>query len=114
MIKIYHNPRCRKSRAGVEYLNDNNKDFEIVEYLKQTFTIDELSKLLKKLNVPVLDLVRKQEAYYKSDLKGKTFTEQEWLEILAKNPKLIRRPIIETEKKAIIAEDLSVLDSFFN
>ncbi|MDD3738626.1 MAG: hypothetical protein PHP31_04970 [Lentimicrobiaceae bacterium] len=114
MIKIYHNPRCRKSRAGVEYLNDNNKDFETVEYLKQTLTIDELSKLLKKLNVPVLDLVRKQESYYKSDLKGKTFTERQWLEILAKNPKLIRRPIIETEKKAIIAEDLSVLDSFFN
>lgn len=113
MIKIYHNPRCRKSRAGLEYLKTNNKEFEIVEYLNQPLTVEELSKLLKKLNVPVQDLVRKQEAYYKSDLKGKTFTEQQWLEILAKNPKLIRRPIIETEKKAIIAENLSVLGNFF-
>lgn len=113
MIKIYHNPRCRKSRAGLEYLKTNNKEFEIVEYLNQPLTVEELSKLLKKLNVPVQDLVRKQEAYYKSDLKGKTLTEQQWLEILVKNPKLIRRPIIETERKAIIAEDLSVLDKFF-
>lgn len=101
MYKIYHNNRCKKSRSGLQYLQDKGVDIEIIEYLKEPLTIVELSTLFAKLEHKPSEMVRKQEAIFKSDFKGKNFTEEEWIRIIAENPKLLHRPIIVHENKAV-------------
>lgn len=101
-MKIYHNPRCRKSRETLAILEDAGKDVEIVEYLKDVPSEDEIRKLLAKLNMNVEDIIRKGETIYKEKFKGKNFTEDEWITILHENPKLIERPIVVKGNKAVI------------
>ncbi len=102
MFKIYHNPRCSKSRNGLKYLEESGYEFEVIEYFKNPLTEMELTRLLIKLNKKPLDIIRTQEPAYRSELKGKNFTDEEWIKILVNEPKLILRPIIESRYKAII------------
>ena len=104
MIKIYHNAQCKKSREGLNYLKINDLTFEIVEYLKTPFTEKQLERLLAKLNKKPWEIVRTQEEYYKKNLKGKEFEDHEWIRILVQNPRLIQRPIVEKDYKAVIAD----------
>jgi arsenate reductase len=102
--RIYHNPRCRKSREGLEYLKSETKDFEIREYIKDGIAADELQEVLDMLSVSPIELCRKQEADFKLDLKGKELSDTDVITVMAANPKLIERPIVvnmET-KKAVI------------
>ena len=110
MITIYHNPRCRKSRAGLSYLQEKIKDFELREYLKDPLSYKEMNDLIKKLNIVPFDLVRTQEDIYKSEFKGKEFTNEEWIQILVDNPKLIQRPIVVKEHSAVLAQPPENID----
>lgn len=102
MIKIYHNPRCRKSREGLEILKGSGKEFEIVEYLKKTPTVDELKEIISLLQIAPIDLVRKNELIWKEQFKGKEFSDDELVQIMIDNPKLIERPIVVTKNSAVI------------
>ncbi len=102
-VKVYHNPRCKKSRAGLDYLVQKGIEVEIRDYLKQPLTREELSLLLMKLHLKPEQIVRTQEDYYRKELKGKKFNDDEWITILLENPKLIQRPIVECKYKAVIA-----------
>ena len=103
-MKIYHNPRCEKSRAGLAFLLDHGADPEVREYLKDPLSEKELDQLIRKLDIPAEELVRKQEEKYRKELKGKAISEKEWIRILVANPKLIHRPIIEKGEKAVIGD----------
>lgn len=113
MITIYHNSRCLKSRAGLQALANFTKDYELKEFLKNDpFTVDSLTEALQKLGKKPEEIIRKQEAVFKSEFKGKTFSDAEWVKILVTNPKLIQRPIIIKDEKAIIgdpAENVNLL-----
>jgi arsenate reductase len=113
MIKIYHNPRCKKSRAGLEYLKQKGIDFEIVEYLKNPLTEDELKELLMKLNKKPQEMIRTQEAVYKQNFKGKNFTDDEWIKIMIENPKLIKRPIVVKDNKAVWGDPAENIEELF-
>ena len=102
MIKIYHNSRCRKSREALEILKTNNIEFEIIEYLKDNLTKNQLQDLINKLGINPLELVRKNEQIWKENFKNKELTSDEIIQILSDNPKLIERPIVESNSKAII------------
>ena len=102
MIRIYHNPRCRKSREGLQILQESGVEFEIREYLKLTPTFEELSVIIKLLNIKPLDLVRKNEAIWKENYKGKTLSDNNIMTAMLENPKLIERPIVINNSKAII------------
>jgi len=104
MIKIYHNPRCRKSREGLKFLQNLGVDFKVVEYLKESLSVNELRDILKKLGKKPYEILRQQEDYYKKELKNKNFTDEEWLIILTENPVLIQRPIVVGKYKAIVAQ----------
>ena len=110
MYKIYHNPRCRKSRAGLQYLQEKGAEHEVVEYLKDTLSVDELTDIMVKLNKKPADVIRKQEEYFKKELKGKKFTDEEWIRIMVENPKLIQRPIIVKNYKAVIGDPVENID----
>ncbi len=108
-MKIYHNPRCRKSREGLAILKEMNLDFEIVEYLKNPPSVKELSELIKKLNIKPVELVRKNEAIWKENYKGKDLTDDEIIKAMAENPKLIERPIVITEHSAILGRPPEII-----
>jgi len=102
MIKIYHNPRCRKSREGLEIIQNSGQAFEIREYLKEIPSTDELASLIKLLGISPIDLVRKNEAIWKENYKGKTLSDSEIITAMINNPKLIERPIVVNNNKAIL------------
>jgi len=101
-MKIYHNPRCSKSREALSILQDQNTDFEIVEYLQHTPTEDELKELLRKLDKKPKEIIRKGEAIFKEKYQGKSFSDAEWIQIMVENPKLIERPIVVRGDKAVL------------
>jgi len=103
-MKIYHNPRCKKSRAGLAYLAEHGIQPDIRLYLDDNLDVDELKELLKLLKIPASELVRTQEEYYKKELKGKDLSEEEWISVLVENPKLIKRPIVSDGKKAVLGD----------
>ncbi len=113
MITIYHNPRCKKSRAGLEFLKNKTDDFTIVEYLKNPLTEKELANLLVKLNKKPQEMIRTQEAIYKQQFKGKNFTDEEWIKIMVENPKLIKRPIIVKDNKAVWGDPAEEIEQLF-
>jgi len=113
-LKIYHNARCRKSRAGLKYLQERTDDYEIIEYLKSGISPDEIREMLLKLNISASKLVRTQEDLYKKELKGKQFTNDEWIIILTENPKLIRRPVVIGKDKAVIGDPPEELGKMLN
>ena len=110
MIKIYHNPRCKKSRAGLKYLEEKGVEFEIVEYLKNPLTEEELKDILIKMNIKPTEVIRTQEEVYRKQFKGKNFTNDEWVKVLVENPKLIKRPIVVKNYKAVWADPPENLD----
>jgi len=102
MIKIYHNPRCSKSRAGLKLLEASKNEFEIIKYLDNPLSAKELTAIIKKLNIEPINLVRKNEVIWKENYKNKALTNNEIIEALLKNPKLIERPIVSNKNKAVI------------
>ncbi len=101
-LKIYHNPKCKQSRLGLEKLKTITNNFEIRDYLKTPITPSELNEIVMKLNLPIGSLVRTNDEYYKTFLKGKNFHHNEWIKIICENPKLLKRPIIVGHYKAIV------------
>jgi len=101
-MKIYHNPRCSKSRQTLQLIQEKNTEVEIIEYLKTPPTEKELEELLKKLNIDAEALLRKSEAVFKEKYKGKKLTNKEWIKAMVQNPTLIERPIVVKGNKAVI------------
>ncbi len=101
-MKIYHNPRCSKSRNTLNIINENGQEVTVVEYLKTPPSKAELKELLKKLKMPAEKLIRKGEADFKENFKGKTLSEDEWIDAMVAYPKLIERPIVVNGDKAVI------------
>lgn len=113
MLKIYHNPRCSKSRQTLQLIEQEGAEVEIVTYLSDVPTIQELTDLVKKLGIKPEALVRKGEAIYKENFKGKTFEDKKWIEILHENPKLIERPIVVKGEEAVIGRPPENVKRFF-
>lgn len=101
-MKIYHNPRCSKSRETLQLIKDAGVEVEIVEYLKAIPTADDLKTILMKLNLNPTDILRKGEAVYKEKFKNSNFNDDEWIKIMIEYPKLIERPIVVKGNKAIL------------
>ena len=114
MIEIYHNPRCRKSREGLAIVEASGKDFEIVRYLDEVPTATELKGVLNKLGMSAEQLVRKNEAVWKENYKGKDLDENEIIEAMVSNPKLIERPIVIEGEKAVLGRPPENIAEFLN
>ena len=110
MLKFYHNPQCRKSRAGLEYLKSKGVLFDVIEYIRHPLTEKELAKLLVKLNKKPSEILRTQEEYYKKNLRGRSFNDHELIRIICENPKLLHRPIVEKDYAAVIGDPVENID----
>ncbi|MEO1033317.1 MAG: arsenate reductase (glutaredoxin) [Bacteroidota bacterium] len=102
MITIYHNPRCRKSREGLALLEGTGQTFEVIKYLDDPLSKTDLEAIIAKLDIKPIELVRKNEAIWKSDYKGKTLSDGAIIEAMVTHPKLIERPIVVNGNKAVI------------
>ncbi len=102
-IKIYHNPRCSKSRQTLQLLQEQGIEPEIIEYLKTPPSVAELDEILQKLDLQPRELMRKNEAEYKTaNMDNSNLNRQELLAGMIANPKLIERPIVLANGKAAI------------
>ena len=109
-IQIWHNPKCSKSRAAMELLENKNIDANVVKYLEQTPTKEQIKDVLKKLRISAKELLRTGEDVYK-ELNLKDINDEETLiEIMTKNPILIERPIIIKGDNAAIATPIENLE----
>lgn len=101
-MKIYHNSRCSKSRSALSILQEKQLDVTIVNYLETPPSVEEIKEILQKLGMKAEDLIRKGEKEFKENYKGKELTEDEWINAMAKYPKLIERPIFVNGDKAVV------------
>jgi len=110
MLKIYHNPRCKKSCEGLKYIQEKGIEHSIVKYLETGLSKNDLNEIILKINKKPLELIRTQEEFFKKELKGKNFTDNELVKIIIENPKLLQRPIVIGKYKAIMAQPASKID----
>lgn len=110
MIKIYHNNRCAKSRCALQILEQNAQPFELVEYLKTPPDVATLKHLLQLLKMKPLELIRQKEPVFQEQFKGKSLTDEAWLEVMVQHPVLIERPIVVAGDKAWVARDAESLE----
>lgn len=109
-IQIWHNPRCSKSRNALNLLEEKGINPQIVKYLEDTPTKDELKNVLKMLNISAKELLRTGEDIYKElNLKAQN-DEEKIIDAMIENPKLIERPIIIKNGKAVIARPIENLE----
>ncbi len=112
MIMYLHNPRCSKSRQGLEYLKEEKGITPmVVKYLDTPLNFEELSQILKKLGMKPDELIRKNEDYYKKEIKGKDLSNEELIQEMVENPKLIERPIIINGSKAVVGRPVENIDT---
>jgi arsenate reductase len=111
MITIYHNPRCSKSRECETFLNTTGSEIEVINYIKNPFTKEQLKKIISLLGIPPIDLVRQNEAVWKEHYKGKKLTNATIINTMVKHPSLIQRPIVVNGSMAVIARPLDLVDS---
>lgn len=101
-VRIYHNPRCTKSRETLALLRERGVEPEIVEYLKQPPTASELEDLIAKLGIQPHDLLRTKEEPYAKLKLGPQSTRAQIVKAIASEPVLLERPIVVVGKRAAI------------
>lgn len=102
-VTIYHNPRCSKSRQTLQLLLDRGIEPRIIEYLKTPPDGNELTEILKLLEMKPRDLMRKKESEYKQlGLDDKSLSDKQVIEAMVENPILIERPIVLANGKAAL------------
>jgi len=102
-MKIYHNPRCSKSRQTLALIREAGVEPEVVEYLDHPPTAEELDAILNKLKLQPQELMRKGEAIYKElGLKDRELSRDEAIALMVEHPKLIERPIVIKGRQAVL------------
>ena len=101
-MKIYHNPRCSKSRQTLTLIQKKGKEVEIIEYLKNPPTFKDLKLILEKLDISPIDLIRHKEEVWEEEYKGRELKDDEIIQAIVNHPKIMERPIVINEMKAII------------
>ncbi len=110
-IRIYHNPRCSKSREALKRIREAGYEPEVVEYLKTPPSQKELDRLLKLLGLQPQELMRKQEKEYKElGLAGKKLTRREAIRLMVEHPRLIERPVVVRGDRAVLARPPEKVD----
>jgi len=105
--KIYHNPRCSKSRAAMDLLVEKNIDAEVIKYLETPPNRKSIENILDLLGLEPRELMRKGEAEYSdNNLSDESLTKEQLIDALVDFPKLIERPIVIANGKAAIGRPI--------
>lgn len=102
-VKIYHNPRCSKSRQTLHILQEKGVDAEVIEYLKQPPSRAELVEILQALGLTPRELMRQGEAEYKeAGLDNPSLSDDQLIQAMLEHPRLIQRPIVVKGGQVVI------------
>ena len=100
---FYHNPQCSKSRQALEIIENQNINTKVILYLKDKLTKNMLKQILDLSELSARDIIREHENEYKeNNLDNLDLTQDEILELIVKHPKLLQRPVLVYNNKAII------------
>jgi arsenate reductase len=114
-MQIYHNPRCSKSRAALEqaqsFAAEKGEQLDVIEYLTTPPTLADLKKLAAQLDTPLRSLVRENEDEY-AQLNLADASDDALLKAIAAHPKLLQRPVLVRNGRAIIGRTPEALDAF--
>ena len=102
MITIYHNPRCRKSRETLGIIKEKGLAIEVKEYLNTPLSKEELKRAIMLLGMKPGQLIRKGEADFEENFKGKSLSDDEWIDAMIAYPRLMERPIVIRGDKAVL------------
>lgn len=114
MITIYHNARCQKSREGLKILQDSGQDFQVIEYLKEPLSQEEIETLLRKMEMAPIELIRKEEKLWKEEFRNRDLNDSELIRVMQENPRLIQRPIVEKFTDAVLGRPTSKISEFIS
>ena len=112
MVKILFNNACSKSRAILEHLDENNVQFEIIDFIVNPLSEIELKTVLKKLGRSAEELIRKGDKLFKEKFANQTLSEDGWIKVLLENPSLIERPILIKGPIAMIGRPIENVKFF--
>lgn len=113
-ITIYHKPTCTTCRQAVQLLKDSGTPFTAVNYYEQTFTKDQLKRILKKAGLVPKDVLRTKEDIYKElELAKKDLSDDALLDLMVKYPDLIQRPLVVKDEKAVLARPAETVRTLF-
>lgn len=104
VMEIYHHPRCATSRAGLQYLQENGYQFEVINYMKNGLKAEEVRMITEKTGMSAFSLVRTDDPLFRERYKDANLTEDQWIEVLAENPRLLKRPVVIRGKDAVLAQ----------
>lgn len=109
MTKIYHNPRCSKSRAALALLQERGLNPEIIEYLKNPLDAEQIKALIAQSNLSVRDVMRTNEDVY-STLGLEQADDERLIQAMVENPILLNRPLVQTEKGVRLGRPLEAIE----
>lgn len=109
MTKIYHNPRCSKSRAVLALLQERGFNPEIIEYLKNPLDAEQIKALIAQSNLSVRDVMRTNEDVY-STLGLEQADDERLIQAMVENPILLNRPLVQTEKGVRLGRPLEAIE----
>jgi arsenate reductase (glutaredoxin) len=113
-ITVYEKPTCTTCRNVSKILKENGVDFEKVNYYIDPFTKKQLKSLLKKGGLRPADILRGTEPVYKElKISEKNYSDDELIELMAKHPDLVQRPIVEKGDKVILARPADRINELF-
>ncbi len=102
-VAIYHNPRCSKSRQTLKLLIENNLNPKIILYLETPPDAGQIRELLRMLEIPARNLIRSSEQEYTDqNLADTTLSDADLINAIVNTPKLLQRPIVVSNGKAVI------------
>ncbi len=113
-LTFYHYPKCKKSRAALEYVRKLGIEPLVVNYIEDGISIEKLKELFRLLQLSPSDMVRKQEEFYRENYKNKEISDEEWIRILSEYPKLLRRPIVVKDNQAVVADPPQIASQIIN
>ena len=103
MVKIYHNPRCSKSRSAVQILEERGVPYEVVRYMDEPMTEEEFLELLDLLDLEAPELLRTDEKIWRENYRELELNEDELVMLMLEHPQLMQRPIVVNGSKAVVA-----------
>ncbi|UAW97534.1 arsenate reductase (glutaredoxin) [Halopseudomonas nanhaiensis] len=113
-VRIYHNPRCSKSREALALLEERGLEIETVAYLETPPDNATLSALLKELGMTARELMRRKEDVYRElNLDNPELSEAQLVQAMVDYPKLIERPIVQANGKTIVARPPQRIEELF-
>lgn len=111
MATIYHNPRCSKSRAALQHLQQQGIEPTVIEYLNCPYTEEQINDLIQRAGLSARDVIRSTEALYTElGLNNRECSDQMLIAAMAVHPILVNRPIVVTEKGVRLCRSLDVLE----